>query len=71
MILSSHITAHISFLYISWYHSWLTLIKHSKKTHKFSLIKLMHVTNTEMNVRAADVCEEQMTAGGCRMHQAA
>jgi len=25
----------------------------------------------EMNVRAADVCEEQMTAGGCRMHQAA
>jgi len=25
----------------------------------------------EMNVRVADVCEEQMTAGGCRMHQAA
>jgi len=31
----------------------------------------MRVTNMEMNVRAADVCEEQMTAGGCRMHQAA
>jgi hypothetical protein len=72
MILLSHITAHISFLYISWYHSWLTLIKHSKKKlMKFSLIKLMDVTNMEMNVRAADVCEQQMTAGGCRLHQVA
>jgi hypothetical protein len=31
----------------------------------------MRVTNMEMNVKAADVCEEQMTAGGYRMHQAA
>jgi hypothetical protein len=71
MILLSHIIARKSFLYISLYHSWLTLIKHSTKTRKFSLIKLEHVTNMELNVRTADVCDEQMTAGGCRMHQAA